>query len=91
MEGMTVFKQIKNFKEYEKKQKTSLTAIQKAYAIAGRAADVAKRDGRSQYLVSCTSPPTVVRKQRYEVRTLPCGYSSHISSLQVILLSFARP
>jgi len=35
MEGPTVFKQIKNFEEYGKRQKTSLVAIQKAYATLG--------------------------------------------------------
>ena len=84
MEGTTVFKQIKNFKGYEQRQKTSLAAIQKAYATAGRAADEAKLAGHRQYLVSCTSPPRLVRKQQYQVRTLPCGYSSHVSSEQVI-------
>ncbi|KAL3130737.1 hypothetical protein ABBQ38_000083 [Trebouxia sp. C0009 RCD-2024] len=85
MEGMTVFKQIKKFNGYKQKQKTSLAAIQKAYAIARRAADVATRDGVSQYLVSCTSPPTVDRKQQYRVRTLPCGYSSSVTSEKVRL------
>ena len=78
-----MFKQIKKFDEYKQKQKTSLAAINRAYAIARRAADVAKRDGLPQYLVSCTSPPAVVRKQKYQVRTLPCGYSSCVSSEKV--------
>ena len=82
MEGMTVFKRIKNFNVYKQKQKTSLAAIREAYAVAQRAADVAKRDGLSQCLVTCTSPPTVVRKQ-YRVRTLPCGYSSRVISEKV--------
>ena len=80
-----MFKQIKKFNEYKQKQKTSLAAIQKAYATAQRAADLAKRDEHSQYLVSCTSPPTVVGKQLYQVRMLPCGYSSRVSSEKVSL------
>lgn len=84
MEGTTVYKQIMNFKEYEQRQKTSLAAIQKAYATAGRAAEEAKLAGHPQYLVSCTSPPELVREQRYQVKTLPCGYKSHVASEQVI-------
>lgn len=82
MEGTTVFKQIRKFSAYARKQKTSLAAIQKAYAIASRAADVCKHDGHPQYLISCTLLPMLVGK-RYEVRMLPCGYSSHVSSEKV--------
>lgn len=83
MEGVTVFKQIKNFEEYAKRQKTSFAAIKKAYAAAEQGADEAKRNGQPQYLVSCSAPPRLVRQQRYEVRTLPCGYVSHVSSERV--------
>lgn len=82
MEGTTVLKQIKNFMKYKDKQKTCLAAIQRAYAAAERAASEAKRAGNPQYLVTCVSPPRLV-KNRFEVRTLPCGYSSHVSSEQV--------
>lgn len=78
-----MFKQIKKFNEYEQKQKTSLAAIRKAYAAAARAADAAKHNGHFQYLVSCTSLPTLVTKQQYEVRMLPCGYSCCVSSEKV--------
>lgn len=67
VEGPTVFKQIKNFEEYGKRQKTSLVAIQKAYATAGRAADEAKLAGHPQYLVSCRLPLALMSKQRYQV------------------------
>lgn len=83
MEGMTVFKKIHKFNEYTQKQKNSLAAIQKAYAVAQGAAAVAECNGSSQYLVSCTSPPSVVGKQQYRVRTLPCGYLSHVFSEKV--------
>ena len=82
MEGTTVLKQIKKFKKYEDRQKTCLAAIKRAYAAAGRAANEAKRAGNPQYLVTCASPPRLV-KNRFEVRTLPCGYASHVFSEQV--------
>ncbi|KAL3130715.1 hypothetical protein ABBQ38_000064 [Trebouxia sp. C0009 RCD-2024] len=81
MEGSTVLKQIKNFKKYEDRQKTCLAAIKRAYDAAGRAANEAKRAGNPQYLVTCASPPRLV-KNLFEVRTLPCGYSSHVFSEQ---------
>ncbi|KAL0054515.1 hypothetical protein WJX82_010134 [Trebouxia sp. C0006] len=81
MEGTTVLKQIENFKKYEDRQMTCLAAIKRAYAAAGRAANEAKRTGNPQYLVTCASPPRLV-KTRFEVRTLPCGYASHVFSEQ---------
>ena len=69
MEGTTVFKQIKDFNKYGDRQKTCLAAIKRAYAAAGRAAKEAKRAGNPQYLVTCASPPRLV-KNRFEVRTL---------------------
>ncbi len=85
LEGTTVFKQIKNFTDYERQRKTCLAAIQRAYAIAGRAADEAKLEGHPQYLVSCTLPPRVLRSQQYQVRTSPHGYLSTVLSEQVTL------
>ena len=82
MEGTTVLKQIKNFKKYEDRQRTCLAAIKRAYAAAGRAANEAKRSGNPQYLVTCASPPRL-GKTRFEVRTLPCRYASHVFSEQV--------
>ena len=82
MEGTTVLKQIKNFKKYGDMQKTCLDAIKRAYAAAGRAASEARHTGAPQYLVTCASPPRLV-KTRFEVRTLPCGYASHVNSEQV--------
>ena len=85
LEGTTVFKQIKHFRDYERQQRTSLAAIQQAYAIAGRAADKAELEGHPQYLVSCTLPPRMLRSQQYQVRTSPRGYLSTVSSEQVTL------
>ena len=62
MEGETVLKLIKNFKPPAKdKQKTCLAAIKRAYAAAERAASEAKRAGNPQYLVTCASPPRLVK------------------------------
>ncbi|DBA96667.1 TPA: hypothetical protein ACH3X1_015522 [Trebouxia sp. C0004] len=41
MEGTTVFEQINRFEEYQRRQKTSLAAIRKAYEAADRAASAA--------------------------------------------------
>ncbi|DBA91666.1 hypothetical protein WJX77_008049 [Trebouxia sp. C0004] len=87
MEGATVFKQIKHFRDYERQQKTSHAAIQKAYATARRAADEAMHEGNPQYLVSCTLPARVLRSQRYQVRMTPFGYISNVSSEQVDLFT----
>lgn len=82
MKATIVLKQIRNFKTYEDKQKTSLDAITRAYVAAKRAAVEAKRAGNPQYLMTCASLLRLKRK-RFQVRTLLCGYASHVISEQV--------
>ncbi len=85
VEGKTILKRINHFQTYSEKQKTSLAKIKKAYAASENAAAEAKRIGQMQYLVSCAKTPKVT-KGRYEVRTVPCGYTPNISSEEVRLL-----
>ncbi len=83
MEGTTVFKQINKFEDYQRRQKTSLATIRKAYEAADRAASAANLAGALQYLVSHVSLPCVGRKKEYQVRTQPCGYRTSVSTEQV--------
>ena len=87
MEGPTVFKQINRFEEYQRKQKTSLAVIRKAYEAADRAAKAANLAGKPQFLVSYVSLPHVGRKKEYQVRTQPCGYLTSVSTEQVNSIS----
>ncbi|KAL0027439.1 hypothetical protein WJX77_001328 [Trebouxia sp. C0004] len=82
MEGTTVFKQINRFEEYQRRQKTSLAAIRKAYEAADRAASAANLAGKPQYLVSYVSLPHVGRKKEYQGKTQPCGYLTSVSTEQ---------
>ncbi|DBB09237.1 TPA: hypothetical protein ACH3X3_007820 [Trebouxia sp. C0006] len=82
MEGTTVFKQINKFEDYQRRQNTSLAAIQKAYGAADEAAIAANLAGALQYLVSPVSQPSVGRKKEYQVRTQPCGYNTSVSTEQ---------
>ena len=79
----TVFKQISRFEGYRSRQKTFLAAIQQAYKAANRAASAADLAGKPRYLVNSVSAPCVGRKDEYQVRTQPCGYSTSVSTEQV--------
>ncbi|DBA97252.1 TPA: hypothetical protein ACH3X1_015000 [Trebouxia sp. C0004] len=57
---------LNRFEEYQRRQKTSLAAIRKAYEAADRAAGAANLAGKPQYLVSYVS--------------LPCGKEEGVSS-----------
>ena len=83
MEGTTVYKQINRFEEYQRRQKASLAANQKAYEAAVRAANAANLAGNPQYLVSKVSLPHVGWKKEVQVRTQPCGYLTSVSTEQV--------
>ncbi|DBA92527.1 TPA: hypothetical protein ACH3X1_002758 [Trebouxia sp. C0004] len=83
--GNSVFKQINRFEEYQRRQKTSLAMIRRAYEAADRAASAANLAGKPQYLVSYVSLPHVGRKKEYQVRTQPCGYLTSVSTEQELL------
>jgi len=83
MEGTTVFKQVNKFEDYQRRQNTSLAAIQKAYGAADEAAIAANLAGALQYLVAPVSQPSVGRKKEYQVRTQPCGYNTSVSTEQM--------
>ncbi len=55
----TVYKPIPDFAAYADKQHTSFASIQKAYAAANAAADLASAAGQEPYLVRSSIGPTV--------------------------------